>query len=302
MNEEIGLTIFTPTYNRAEKLRKCYDSLAGQSNLDFIWLIVDDGSNDGTEELVAQWIKAGTLKIEYLYQDNAGKQRAVNTAISNCKTDYFAFLDSDDYFCENTVGRIYELLPFLEGDDTLAGIVARRGDENRNVAIKLDLSKDIDKINMDLLYRKYGDIGETCRIYKRSVLLNYLYPIINEKFILESYMLGQIDQKYDVLFVNEVFSISHYYPDGYTLNANKLYHNNPYGYLLGIAAITNSRRGFIRNIKYMALFINWKRIKKIKWNGEIKINKVVFVMSFPLAFCLRMIKYPRWFFEKQFLH
>lgn len=53
MNELI--TIFTPTYNRAQLLSKLYQSLCLQKNLDFIWLIIDDGSTDHTEETVAKW-------------------------------------------------------------------------------------------------------------------------------------------------------------------------------------------------------------------------------------------------------
>ena len=41
------LTVFTPTYNRAEYLKKCYDSLVKQTSTDFVWQVVDDGSDDG---------------------------------------------------------------------------------------------------------------------------------------------------------------------------------------------------------------------------------------------------------------
>ena len=42
------LTVFTPTYNRAYCLHQCYESLKRQTNKDFIWLIIDDGSTDNT--------------------------------------------------------------------------------------------------------------------------------------------------------------------------------------------------------------------------------------------------------------
>ena len=51
------LTVFTPTYNRAYILSKCYDSLVKQTNNDFIWMIVDDGSTDNTKELIDSYIK-----------------------------------------------------------------------------------------------------------------------------------------------------------------------------------------------------------------------------------------------------
>ena len=48
-------TVYTPTYNRAHTLHRCYESLKVQTFRDFEWLIVDDGSTDGTAELVAGW-------------------------------------------------------------------------------------------------------------------------------------------------------------------------------------------------------------------------------------------------------
>ena len=46
------ITVFTPTYNRAYCLGQCYESLIRQTNNNFIWLIIDDGSSDKTKELV----------------------------------------------------------------------------------------------------------------------------------------------------------------------------------------------------------------------------------------------------------
>ena len=46
------LTIFTPTYNREDKLLRLYLSLAEQTNKDFEWLVVDDGSTDKTREII----------------------------------------------------------------------------------------------------------------------------------------------------------------------------------------------------------------------------------------------------------
>lgn len=51
------ITIFTPTYNRKEKLEKLYYSLLEQEDKDFKWLIIDDGSTDNTNDLVKKWKK-----------------------------------------------------------------------------------------------------------------------------------------------------------------------------------------------------------------------------------------------------
>ena len=64
------LTIFTPAYNRAYTLHKCYESLKKQTNKDFEWLIIDDGSTDNTRELVQSWIEENIIPIKYHYQKN----------------------------------------------------------------------------------------------------------------------------------------------------------------------------------------------------------------------------------------
>ena len=50
-------TVFTPTYYRKETLKRTYESLKNQTSKDFLWLIIDDGSQDDTESLVKEWQK-----------------------------------------------------------------------------------------------------------------------------------------------------------------------------------------------------------------------------------------------------
>ena len=57
------LTVFTPTFNRAYTLHKCYESLKRQSSKDFVWLIIDDGSSDNTKEIVYKWINENEIEI-----------------------------------------------------------------------------------------------------------------------------------------------------------------------------------------------------------------------------------------------
>ena len=64
----ISLTIFTPTFNRAETIARTYGSLLRQRSFDFEWLIVDDGSTDDTEKIVKQWINEAPFLIRYIKQ------------------------------------------------------------------------------------------------------------------------------------------------------------------------------------------------------------------------------------------
>ena len=59
----MNITICTPTYNRGNLLGKLYESLKKQNYKSFQWLIIDDGSIDNTEEIVAQFIKEKVINI-----------------------------------------------------------------------------------------------------------------------------------------------------------------------------------------------------------------------------------------------
>ena len=80
------ITVCTPTYNRAYILPKLYESLLNQTNKFFEWIIVDDGSNDNTEQLCNTWIKScKEFKITYIKQKNQGKHIAINIGVKNAK-------------------------------------------------------------------------------------------------------------------------------------------------------------------------------------------------------------------------
>ena len=93
------LTIFTPAYNRAYCLDRCYKALKRQTNKDFDWLIIDDGSTDNTRELVQSWIdkQDNGFEIRYIYKENGGLHTAYNEAIANMDTELSMCIDSDDF-------------------------------------------------------------------------------------------------------------------------------------------------------------------------------------------------------------
>ena len=76
MENEIILTVFTPAYNRAHTLHRCYESLCRQKCKQFKWLIIDDGSSDKTTE-IANSIESEKIKV-FTLDKNRGKGYALN--------------------------------------------------------------------------------------------------------------------------------------------------------------------------------------------------------------------------------
>ena len=108
-DNHVLLTVFTPTYNRAHTLPRTYDSLKKQDCFCFEWLIIDDGSTDGTDKLVEEWMKENNpFKIRYIYKKNGGMHTAYNTAYDNIDTELNVCIDSDDCLAPGAARKIAE--------------------------------------------------------------------------------------------------------------------------------------------------------------------------------------------------
>lgn len=93
------ITVIIPTYNRAEFILRAIKSVQNQTiKVDEI-IVVDDGSNDNTKEILKD------LDIKYIYQKNKGVSSARNMGIKNCNNDWIAFLDSDDTWHETKIEK-----------------------------------------------------------------------------------------------------------------------------------------------------------------------------------------------------
>lgn len=224
------ITVFTPTYNRKYKLPQLYKSLCEQTCKDFVWLIVDDGSSDGTEELIRSWMEDHELEIQYHYQQNGGKMRAHNKGAELCETEYFVCIDSDDYLSspsviKDTLGFLEQNKELLERDD-VSGVVSYRKmlsgsqgkfPENVKLATLTELNA--------------GYRGETTLMFKTDVLRLYPFPVVEgEKFLTENFVYDQLDERYKLLVFPYYSQDCEFHPDGITSNAWDVLYKNPKGY------------------------------------------------------------------------
>lgn len=98
MQKYHNITVLTPTYNRKELLGRVYQNLKDQTYKNFVWLIVDDGSTDGTDAVVTQWQSEGIIDIEYIHKVNEGKHKALRQGFSKADTPYLVDFDDDDQY------------------------------------------------------------------------------------------------------------------------------------------------------------------------------------------------------------
>ncbi len=95
------VSIIIPTYNRANFIGEAVASALGQDYQDIEVIVIDDGSTDETEDILATFRDHRLICVR---QDNAGRSRARNRAIAMARGEYITFLDSDDYYLPSKVG------------------------------------------------------------------------------------------------------------------------------------------------------------------------------------------------------
>lgn len=223
------LTIFTPTYNRAYCLKNGYQALLNQTNKDFIWLIIDDGSTDNTRELVKEWKNYDNgFEIRYIYKENGGLHTGYNVAIENIDTELSVCIDSDDYMPNDAVEKI---LSFWReyGNESYAGIAALDCYENGEIIG--DPFPEQKTINiLDVTLGKYNYVNGDRKLVVRTELYKQVAPMPsfdNEKNFNPHLMHLKISEKYDFLVYNTVLCVVEYQEDGMSNGIFKQYLNSP---------------------------------------------------------------------------
>lgn len=122
------VSVCIPTYNRKDYLKETLESIFVQTYKDYEIVIVDDGSTDGTEEMI-QHIN---FPIRYYWQENAGDAAARNKLIELAQAKYITFIDSDDLLMPNALERMMEVMTHEKEDVVIYGPYLRIN-QNGNV-------------------------------------------------------------------------------------------------------------------------------------------------------------------------
>ncbi len=189
------ITVFTPTYNRKELLKNAYESLISQSERDFEWVIMDDGSEDGTSKMVKEWSDKSDISIIYHYQKNQGRFAAFNHAKKYFGGELVVLLDSDNMFLP---GALFELKKVWKNLGTEAkkysGIISYMESEGNIVGSKFPHKIKAERIYV--LYDKYKLKGDKALAFRNDVLQQYRYPIYKgERFGGDAILFNKINDQ-----------------------------------------------------------------------------------------------------------
>lgn len=227
------ITIFTPTYNREKLIDRLYQSLLSQTEKNFEWLVVDDGSTDDTGKYFSDLLsKSHPFDIRYIKQKNGGKHRAINRGVKEALGKLFFTVDSDDYLTNDAVEKVAKWVESLDDSHKWAGIAGLRGYDNQNIIGERNNSADyIDAKNTERrFYKLQGDKPE---IYFTDILKKFPFPEFpGENFISEEVVSNTLARNgYYMRWYNDIIYIGKYLDNGLTRN-NNIHSQNPKGCLL----------------------------------------------------------------------
>lgn len=285
------LTIFTPTYNRGSLLARAYDSLKAQTCLDFTWLIVDDGSEDGTGDAVERWIGEGVLDIRYIRQENGGKHTAYNTACRVTESElFFVALDSDDWLTPNAVELIRASWELADRDT--AGMVFLCQNPQGKLLCSIYDREHLQHCSLQQAFVERWFSGEAEYILRTSYARQYAYPEIpGEKFCTEALVYLQMDRPF--MWIDQSIYIRDYQEGGLSHSILDSYVNNPQSYRLYNRLRLNLAKGLGRRLKFAAYYGMFSLYVRHKGFLQQSGRTGYAVAALPAAFCGWLALYIR---------
>lgn len=262
------LTIFTPAYNRAHTIDRTYQSLIRQTCKDFLWLIVDDGSTDGTKKLVEGWIRENKIPITYIYQENQGMHGAHNTAYKNITTELNTCIDSDDWMPHDAVEKIINAWK-EHRHENYAGIIGLDQTADGKL-IGTNFPENLKETTLQGFYEAGGQ-GDKKLVYRTDIIKQYPeYPLFKgERYVGLAYKYMLIDQDWKLITLNEPLVTVEYQLEGSSFSMYRQYWNNPKGFAFfrktEMICTKSLKRQFIVCAHYVSSSIiskNWAFIKE----------------------------------------
>jgi len=201
------ISILTPTYNRGKLLLPLYDSLKNLTFEDFEWLIVDDGSEDDTEQYALSWIEHNfenaEFPIRYIKKSNGGKHTAINRGVREASGELILILDSDDTLPEDSLATIAQYYEQCKGYKDCAGVCGLMAHHDGQL-IGTGFPKE--------------------PMYESALQFR---EIENEKFCPESLVWNRIANKYKLFCFNKIVYYRDYLDGGLTSKIVRIRMNSP---------------------------------------------------------------------------
>ncbi len=223
---KLWATIATATFNRQSELIRLYNSIVRiaditKGDIQFEWLIIDDGSSDSTTQTVSDWCAENLIPIRYYKQPNQGKHVAINHATELARGEIMVTIDSDDELLPDSLNTFYDTWTSIPVDikQGLKGVTGRCIDPQTGKIIGTPIPKKYNDgkyliTSPQDLRHKYRLKGEMCGFNRTDILRKYphLVKADSGRFMPESILWYTIGKEYQEYVID--LPVRVYHSDG----------------------------------------------------------------------------------------
>ena len=225
------ISIVVPVYNAERYIAKCIDSLLNQTYKNIEIILVNDGSNDSSEEIIETYIKKNA-NIIYISQKNSGPSVSRNTGILKATGDYIMFIDSDDYaapdLCEKLVSKDSDLVMCKLFTFSEKGLIWTPNFSSLTTIQKLS---DIGLAEFEMLYRNTQFNTPCCKLYKKEKILTLFREdldlgediIFNFEYLKNCTTISYIDEALYFYRIGESSSLTNKFDENRIIKVHKVY-------------------------------------------------------------------------------
>lgn len=305
----VKFTVFTPLYNRRKTIHRAFDSLMAQTQKNFEWLIVDDGSTDNVKELIDEYKKEADFNIRYYYKKNGGKHTAINYACLLTDSEYFLIIDSDDAIPPDAIevfNKSWDSIP-KEKQSLYWSVVGLCRDSKTGELIGDKFPCGINEAEKPRELAKNVK-GEKSSCMRTAVLKQFPFPEPEGTyFITESIVWNKIDKVYRQYYINDIVRI--YYQNEPDSLMNSWYKNHvKEGYVsnyfwmisnLNDAVMTGRERlvSIFRASYYGR--VSGKKNKEILKALSHRGDRAVAVLTFPITPLVKKLRNNKYFEQEE---
>lgn len=216
------LSVLTPTYNRRERLETLFQSLCRQTNQDFEWWIVDDGSTDGTRKTVESLCGRASFQIRYIYKENGGKHTALNAAIPQITSTLTIIVDSDDMLTDDAVETVFRYHGKYAGHGGLCGYVFHKQSPDGKISGKRFSPEERIGSYIDVRVNGNDTHADKAEVFYTRCLREFPFPEFpGERFLGEDVVWLQMGRTYPMVHINRAIYTFEYQNDGLTRNRRR---------------------------------------------------------------------------------
>ena len=246
------LSVVTPTYNRADLLPGCYESLRRQTRKDFEWIIVDDGSRDATDDAVASFDDSD-FPIVYVKKENGGKHTALNASHPHIRGKYVITLDSDDIFSDTAVADILAQWAKYEDREEVGVVTFLKSTPDGTIFASV---RDYDTPVDILTCPRTVNLGnDCCEVIRAELFKKYPFPVFEgERFLSEGVLWSQVAKTHKGVYINNPIYLCEYLEGGLTQAGRALRIRNPRGGMLSASFGMDKKNSLRQRIKSGLLY------------------------------------------------